>query len=366
MKKDIKNKRLIYLVFFISLLFLLFYTYMIKSNENASFSPEEMIQLKQSKDFMNSALEILQQEKQAKGIKINYENDPNGTGLIGSDYSMITTTVGHLDAKRTSINPDMAALICSIFIKQGLKSGDSVAIGSSASFPGLLLAALSACKILNLQPITMVSLGASQYGANEIDFTIIDILKTLEGSFGEFFRPVAISYGGNNDTAEDLSDEARSFMAKEIQKSRYPLIFQNDLEKNVNERMAIYLEKAKSEIKMFVNIGGAISNIGNSPEILNLKPGVNEHIENIPEKKSRGVLFEFALLKKPILHLLYIKGLSLKYNVIWDPIPFQDDSFLSINQIDAHEKSEYSIFFFIFIGVISILIFLGKRLIHLS
>jgi len=361
MNKEIKNKRLIYVVFLVSLLFFICNIFIFNRNGDHSLSPEEMIQLMQSKDFMNSALELLRQEKTIRGLEINFENDPNGTGLIGSDYSMITTTLGHLDAKRTSVNPDMAALICSIFLKQGLKSGDYVAIGSSASFPGLLLATLSACKILNLQPLTMVSVGASQYGANEMEFTIVDILQILEAAFGKTFRPVAISFGGNNDIADDLSDEARNFIRDKIQKSGYSLIFEDILEENVSTRMALYLEKAKSEIKMFVNIGGAISNTGSSPEILNLKPGLNELIENIPEKKSRGVLFEFALLKKPILHLLYIKGLSLRYNVLWDPIPFQDDSFLTINQIDTNEKKQFLIVFFIFIGVISSLIFLGKK-----
>ncbi|MFW6248293.1 MAG: poly-gamma-glutamate system protein [Bacteroidota bacterium] len=364
MNKPKKNNQIIYILFIITITFFFINQLFTNDNSKDSYSPEQLIQIQLSKDNMLSALNVVKTNKVSKGITIDAEKDPNQTGLIGNEYSMITTTMGHLDAKRTSVNPDMAALICTIFINEGLEDGDSVAIGSSASFPGLLLATLSACKTLNLHPITIVSFGASQYGANETDFTIIEILKSIEDAFGDYFKPSAISYGGNHDIADDLTEEARRFISNSIQNSDYPLIYESDFKANVETRMKLYDNEAKNKVKMFVNIGGSVSNMGNSPEILNLKPGLNKNIENIPTKEKRGVLFEFALRKTPILHLLYMKGLSIRYGLIWDPIPFKEDSHKSFYQTNSHEKERYLLFFFVFIGSILSSIIAGKLFLH--
>ncbi len=355
-----KDKLLIYLLFFLSLSFFLIHSFFLSNRENPLSTTENFIYLKKAKDFMVSALNVIEVEKERKGIKINPENDPNMTGLIGSNYTMLTTTMGHLDAKRTSVNPDTAALICSLFINEGLNPGDTVAIGSSASFPGLLLATLSACKSLHLNPLTIVSFGASQYGANEIDFTITDILQILENNFGSLFTPLAISFGGNNDIADDLSEQARDFILKSIQKTNYHLLYEEDFSKNVQKRLLLYNKKAETEIKMFVNIGGSISNIGNSPEILNLKPGINKKLDHIPPKGKRGVLFEFAALDIPIMHLLYIKGLSIRYGLAWDPIPFEKDTYGNYLLSSKSEKERYLFFFFLFFSILVCLILIRK------
>lgn len=356
-----KNKKIIYVLFIVSLIFFLINFFMANKNNTDYHSPERLMKLQLSRNLMQSALKQIRNEKDSKGIPIDLKNDPNQTGLIGCEYSMITTTLGHLDAKRTSVNPDMAALVCSIFLNEGLNTGDSIAIGSSASFPGLLLATLSACKILNLQPVTIVSFGASQYGANEPEFTIIDILKTLETNYGDVFKPIAISFGGNNDIANDLSDEARTFISNAIHQSEYQLFYEEDYNENIKKRMELYNNTAKGEIKLFVNIGGSISNIGTSPEVLNLKPGLNTDIDNIPSE-NRGIIFEFAAKKTPILHLLYMKGLSIRYGLIWDPIPFQINSYKNFFSFDESEKRRYLLFFFIFICFIFCVIVLGKLL----
>ncbi len=49
-------------------------------------------------------------EKRARGIAIDRLSDVNETGLIGIRYSGMTTTLGVLEAKRTSTHPDFAAV----------------------------------------------------------------------------------------------------------------------------------------------------------------------------------------------------------------------------------------------------------------
>ena len=55
--------------------------------------------------------EAIYAEKLSRGLEMDAGADINRTGMIGLDYSFITTTVGNLEAKRTSTNPNMAAVV---------------------------------------------------------------------------------------------------------------------------------------------------------------------------------------------------------------------------------------------------------------
>ncbi|MCK7480237.1 MAG: poly-gamma-glutamate system protein [Candidatus Moduliflexus flocculans] len=90
--------------------------------------------------------------------------DPNRTGLIGLEYAETTTTLGDLEAKRTSASPDMAALAVLLLREAGLEPGDAIAVGASGSFPGLALAVLSAARALDLDVALVASLGALLLG----------------------------------------------------------------------------------------------------------------------------------------------------------------------------------------------------------
>lgn len=85
--------------------------------------------------------------------------------------------------------------------------------------------------------------------------------------------------------------------------------------------MRLYEEKAGNDkIEAFVNVGGSWSNIGEDPEVLRLKPGLSK-IRKLPPLEKRGVLYEMAARKIPVIHLLYIKGLVQRYGLAWDPVP---------------------------------------------
>jgi poly-gamma-glutamate system protein len=329
-------------------------------NDSLSSGSNSILMLR-SKELMNSVLNTIKLEKEQLGIKIDSDVDINQTGLIGVEYSPITTTLGHLEAKRTTVNPDAAAMICGIFLEAGLKPGDTVAIGSSASFPGLLIATLSACRVLELNPITMVSVGSSQYGANLQAFTVIEMMKVLESNFGEVFRPDIVSYGGNNDIANDLEEEVREFISQKIKDSGYGLLYEENFSENIKKRMALYDELSDGQIKLFVNIGGANANMGKSFEVLNLEPGLNKEITKIPSEEDRGVIFEFASREVDVLHLLYVKGLCLKYGLLWDPVPLTEDSYKNLIFFHEQNNEKFVVFYIVYFLVIFVSIIIFKR-----
>ncbi len=259
--------------------------------------------------------------RESKGVPMDPAFDPNGTGFIGLKDSPLTTSLGHLEAKRTTTNPDFAGLLVALMHQAGIRKGDSVAIGASSSFPALITAALCACQVLELRPLLICSLGASEWGANQPDFTWLEIQDCLRNQGVLDVIPIAVSLGGEGDIGLDMDAEGRAWLAQKAAATGLPFLFEPDLESNVKKRIRLYQAAACGDpIKIFINIGGGYANMGTDSEILKVRPGLAVFRE-IPPDGRRGVIFEMAARGVPVIHLLYIKGLCDQFGLPWDPRP---------------------------------------------
>src|SRR5690606_13924448 len=98
-------------------------------------APAARAEMIEASRLMARATAALRECRAARGIALDRAADPNGTGLIGVEDSKITTSSGQLEAKRTTTNPDFAALVVSLLREVGVGKGDAVAVGASSSFP---------------------------------------------------------------------------------------------------------------------------------------------------------------------------------------------------------------------------------------
>jgi poly-gamma-glutamate system protein len=259
--------------------------------------------------------------RERPGFEVDRETDPNATGLIGLETSAITTSAGRLEAKRTTTNPNFAGLAVSLLHEAGARRGDAVAVGASSSFPALIVATLSAAKVMGLEPLVISSLGASEFGANIPAFNWIDMENCLRAAGVLDFRPIARAVGGDKDVGRDMSPKGRALLESRIRESGVPFLEESDLERNVEFRMKLYREGAGTRpIKTFVNIGGSWANMGTNAEVLKLRPGLAS-VVFVPPPAERGVLQAMAAEKIPVIHLLNIKGLCERYGLPWDPRP---------------------------------------------
>ena len=247
--------------------------------------------------------------------------DPNRTNLIGIEYSEITTTLGDLAAKRTSTNPDFAALLVTWFEKLNLRENDVVAIGCSGSFPALTIAAICAAEVLRLNPVIIISVGASSYGANCPQWTYPDIENVLFQKGVIHFQSVAASVGGEGDIGEGLSEPGKKLIQEAIRRNNLQLINISDIHGNIHQRMKIYHKFG--EPKVFVNIGGAQINVGDYDFISKLKPGLNQ--VKRPSRSEPISMIELFLSKGiPVIHLLNIKRIALLNGLPVDPVPLPE------------------------------------------
>jgi len=269
--------------------------------------------------YMNEMIDAVSDYCSEKNIQIDKTNDPMETGLIGLEWTEMTTTIGHLDAKRTTLNTDFASLMVSLLREAGADAGDNIALGCSGSFPALLLASLAGAKALELNCRTIISLGASSYGANRPELTILDIYQILLDHKLITKHPAGVSLGGEGDMGEEWEKNTIQKMIQKIEKSGIPFIRERNLTKNVNQRAELFGFNTNMKPVIFINAGGASANIGTSPSILHVKPGVIKTIK-LPPTKQQGMIHYASKNNIPVIHLLFVKGLALEYGLPWDPV----------------------------------------------
>jgi len=312
--------------------------------------------------IMMESLEVLQEARQQRGISIDREYDPNETGLIGGEFTIITTSVGSLEAKRTSTSPAFAALLVRLFQEAGLQAGDSAAIGASGSFPGLIIATLAACRALDLKPLLFYSVGSSMYGANIPEFTFIVMLEILREHNLLPYEILAVSLGSDNDRGEGMFfASAQETMFEIAAAGNAPLIFADNNAESIQQRQAMYLEYNDGRLPdIFVNIGGASPNSGNTNASLHLPNGLLTEVPVKSESPERGLVLEYLEQGVPVIHLLNIKDLALKSGIAVDPVPFLPVGTEEVYFITAYNKW---LIWSSIVGALGILVFVKRRVV---
>ena len=277
----------------------------------------------QAAEIMKSSLEAVKEERLKRNIPLNIGLDPNQTGIIGKEYTELTTTLGNLEAKRTSTNPAFAALLVKYFKEANLKKGDVIAIGASGSFPTLIVASLSATRVLELEPLLIYSIGSSEYGANIPEYTFVEMLNILNKKNILPYYLLAISMGGYLDQAEGMFySDSHETIEKIAKESGALFINTENIEENIKQRMQLYKKTAgERPIKAFVNIGGATPNYGNTNASITYPNGLVIDGPKIPDHPERGLIFEYQNLGVPIIHLINIRDLAIKNGLPIDPVP---------------------------------------------
>ena len=161
---------------------------------------------------MLSAQQEIARTKEQMGLLQPVAADPNRTGLIGPDWSEITTTIGDLPAKRTVTNPDLAAMIARILSSLDPAPGAAVGLVLSGSFVGANVAAIAAVEALGLRPVIISSLGASMYGATDPDLTWLDMETVVRRAGIWQARSAAVVLGGESAAAGGLDETGREML----------------------------------------------------------------------------------------------------------------------------------------------------------
>jgi poly-gamma-glutamate system protein len=269
---------------------------------------------------MAEGARVLREAKIAEGTASDPGVDAESSGLVGAELTPLVTTLGSLEAKALASRPAWARVLALQLHHAGVGPGDVVAASFSGSFPGLNLAVSAAAEALGARVIAVSSVTASSWGASQPGFTWPEMEVRLVAS--RIIRPttIAVSAGGADDLARDLEPDGRALalqirdrVARELD---VKVINTSRLEDTVRARLDAYQRAAANRrISAYVNVGGHLASLGESPAILRQRSG---WLDRLPFDLSerRGVTARFVERGIPVLHLLNVRDLALRWGVL--------------------------------------------------
>lgn len=184
------------------------------------------------------AFRTIRDERASRGLAIDPVLDPARTGVIGALGTEVTTSTGNLASKRTSANPNLAAIVVDYFRRLDLERGDLVAVGCSGSFPGVNVAVLAAAEVMGLEPLVISSTTSSDFGANLPSFMWLDMEQLLESRHVFGVRSLAASVGGVEDQAIGLTPAGQALAHQAIERSGVPRLDPKSFDESITLRMA--------------------------------------------------------------------------------------------------------------------------------
>jgi len=264
--------------------------------------------------LMRSWMDAVKGYKAEAGLSLVPE-DIHQTGMIGEAYTPITTTHGAIEAKRTTVCPDMAALMVQLLGEAGIGPGDTVGAGFSGSFPGMNLAVLAACQVMEVRCVYIASVGASTYGANQPECTFPDMVYRLcqDGLLEQ--PPALITPGGVDDCGLDMDEELRERVLERTAGYGAAILRESDFEANLQARMELY--RREGPIQCFIGVGGNLTTtgVGGREVDCGLIPGGTIRAVD----KNSGLIQRYNAQGLPVIHLLNIKKLTADYGLPYDP-----------------------------------------------
>ena len=267
--------------------------------------------------LMRRAEALILEAKQSRGIAIDPRNDPDHTGVIGPQFTLITTDRGAQSAKQLAAHPNFAAAVTQMMLEGGVRPGDPVAVGMTGSLPGLNLAVYAACRAIGAEPIPITSVGASMFGANDPELTWLD-MEAVAAAKGLWpYRSIAASVGGGGDVGRGLSPAGRQLLIDAIERNGVRMLDESSVFGAVKARVALYDSVARAHgrpIRMYINVGGGVASLGGVQNGRLIPAGLTHRlaVRNYP---NRGVINVFAERGLPVIHLLQVKKLARWYEI---------------------------------------------------
>ncbi|MFV9972462.1 MAG: poly-gamma-glutamate system protein [Francisella endosymbiont of Hyalomma asiaticum] len=270
-------------------------------------------------ELADDAFALTQRFFMSKGYLCKTIGDVSCTGLIGLSMTEITTDSGDLYAKRSSVNPNMAAIFVEWLSELDLKEGDTVAVQATGSYPALDTAMLAAIKTLKLKPLIIFSAGASQFGANRPGFTWPDIYHNLveKGIFD--YDILGITLGGSHDNGYGMTPGAILKLNDAIKRNGYKVInipYEDATNTSIATRIKMYKEAtgADDKIKAYINVGGNMASIGlKQPQIKSSDVDIKD---NKKSKKPSTSNADESIIKLPSFPTGVTKNLPPEYKTV--------------------------------------------------
>lgn len=306
MRKLSLNIRLL-IVFIIFLVGFIISNFCFTTNKESSYKQEMMQAVELTKKWFN----IIQEQKEIRNIYSDAISNVPYNFLLGNDFTFTTTTLGSINAKEISTNPDFSALMIKLITEAGIKEGDKVGLIISGSFPSLAISTLAALQILKIDVLLSSSLGSSSFGANQEGATWLDMENWLIDKGGLNYHSIIVSKGAENDIGLGLTEEGNAILEDAAKRNSRTLYMPQSLSQAITDRVNLY---KSNNISLLINIGGNQAAMGRCAHSVSIPNGLHKNIQ-LCDDDLRGVIQEINSTGVPIINLLNIKDLANRYKM---------------------------------------------------
>ncbi|TWT76272.1 hypothetical protein CA13_67650 [Planctomycetes bacterium CA13] len=274
-----------------------------------SMTPENVETMTSAARKAREAMSWIGQVRAQQGHRVIDKLDPQGSHLIGPSMSMVTSKLGAIESKQTSINPNFAAVVVRWLSEAGVKPGDQIAIGASGSWPGLNIAVYAAAETMKLRPTIVLSAASSQYGANSPEMMWLDMERHLAERDIIPFRAAAASFGGLYDHASGMTDDTKAMLADAIDRNAITRIPGQTLRDSIRERMVVYGDKPYAA---YINVGGGSASIGGTAGQACLPAGLHQQIS---DSQAMPDCVAARMIERgiPVINMADAKGIASQY-----------------------------------------------------
>jgi poly-gamma-glutamate system protein len=175
---------------------------------------------------------------------------------------------------------------------------------------------------MDLRAVIVSSVGASSHGANEPRWTWLDMERTLRERGLISCATTAAALGGLVDESGGLDGTGIAAGRAAILRNR--LAFLDDggratLARDVARRLAFFDSASAARPAAFINVGGALVALGDTPAAPPFPPGLTLAKRPASLDPRRGLLDRMAERQIPVIHLLNLRALAARYDLPFDP-----------------------------------------------
>lgn len=254
---------------------------------------------------------VIETERERRSVGPDTPPGSPYPGMIGVEWSDITTTLGSLNAKITAANPAFAGLMVHLLQEAGVDSGASVGVNLSGSFPSLAVATLAALQTLEARPVVVSSLGASSFGANHPGATWIDMETWLRQKGGLRTASSVVTPGGDEDNGGGFPEGGKELLQEAARRNAVPLTVPDGFDDALKTRLEIF---RRHPIRAFVNIGGNHTGLGTCGHGATLPTGLHFSVRSCADS-GRGLIARMSEQGVPVVHLLNIRSLAAEHGI---------------------------------------------------
>jgi poly-gamma-glutamate system protein len=261
-----------------------------------------------------AALRAIRTARSSIDVSESPSSDPLQQAVVGPYTTLITTDAGSLRSKITATNPNFAAPIVELLRAAGVGPGDVVAIAYTGSFPVLDLATIIATESLGAEPIIVSSVGASNWGATDPDFTILD-MESIATRAGLIHHRSSAAWEGGLFRDHRMAESGRQLANAAMARNGVPPLTATTLRTGVEERLRVYAEQAGNRpLKAFINVGGGQVSTGGQRYRQQFTPGLTLPSDSVDQAGS-GLLARMHAAGVPVIHIADVIELAHRHQL---------------------------------------------------